>query len=140
MRGAAKGTARTSGRKASTRGPSSLEPSAWPAPFRAVVDALKGEAGVTVGKGWGGDNVVLKLSGKICVMLVRGELVLKLPRTRVDALLEEGVGKRFDPRHDGRQLKEWLVVSAEMADWVALAREPHQFARKAKAGAANGRR
>lgn len=44
----------------------------------------------------------LKIHNKIFAMLVRGRLVVKLPRVRVDALVESKDGERFDPRHDGR--------------------------------------
>jgi hypothetical protein len=46
----------------------------------------------------------------------------------VDALIAAGDGERFDPRRDGRLMKEWLVVapSAE-ARWLALAREALAF-------------
>ena len=63
-------------------------------------------------------------------MLVRGSLVVKLPRARVDELVEAGQGKRFDPRRNGRLMKEWLVVPpASAADWLALANEGLGFVR-----------
>jgi hypothetical protein len=36
-------------------------------------------------------------------------------------------GKRFDPRRDGRLMKEWLVVRSDAASWVSLAREAYGF-------------
>jgi hypothetical protein len=61
-------------------------------------------------------------------MLVRDQLVVKLPRSRVAALIASGDGERFDPRHDGRLMKEWLCVAptAQM-EWLALAREALAF-------------
>src|SRR5260221_12598477 len=47
---------------------------------------------------------------KIFAMLVKGKLVVKLPKPRVDALDAPGVGERFDPRDDGGLIKEWLSV------------------------------
>lgn len=42
-------------------------------------------------------------------MLVRGELVVKLPKTQVEALTAAGVGRPFEPG-SGRVMKEWLAV------------------------------
>jgi hypothetical protein len=69
----------------------------------------------------------LKVDGKIFAMLVRGELVVKLPRERVDALVGSGRGHRFDPRGDGRLMKEWLVVEGPEPPWLELAREAYRF-------------
>lgn len=69
----------------------------------------------------------LKVQHKIFAMLVKGRLVAKLPRQRVDALIAVGVGERFDPGH-GRVMREWLAVDAnDEADWLALAREALAF-------------
>ncbi len=69
----------------------------------------------------------LKASGKIFAMLVGDRLVVKLPATRVDDLVEQGAGDRFDPGH-GRIQKEWLsVASAAPEDWLALASESEAF-------------
>ncbi|MDB4957177.1 MAG: hypothetical protein JWO36_4746 [Myxococcales bacterium] len=54
--------------------------------------------------------------------------VAKLPRARVDELVNVGAGARFDPRKDGRVMKEWLVADSG-ADWSSLAREAHRFVR-----------
>ena len=72
--------------------------------------AFAGKPGVTVGPGWGRGGIVLKRDGKIFAMLVRGEFVAKLPEARIDELVDRGIGVRFDPRRDGRVMKEWLVV------------------------------
>src|SRR3954447_16615859 len=52
-------------------------------------------------------------------MFPRGELVVKLPKARVDELVDAGAGRRFDPGH-GRVMKEWIVVAPGKADWLPL--------------------
>ena len=60
-------------------------------------------------------------------MLVKGKLVVKLPRPRVDALITSGEGERFDPGH-GRPMKEWVAVeSTSEEEWLSLAREAMEF-------------
>jgi hypothetical protein len=72
----------------------------------------------------------LKSDGKIFAMLVKDRLVVKLPATRVEALVGEGVGERFDPGH-GRIQKEWLSVTGDDPDrWRALATESEAFVAK----------
>lgn len=69
----------------------------------------------------------LKVNGKIFAMLVNGELVVKLPKQRVDELVSSKRGRPFDPGH-GRVMKEWITVSpAEGREWGALAQEARQF-------------
>jgi TfoX/Sxy family transcriptional regulator of competence genes len=69
----------------------------------------------------------LKTNGKIFAMLVKGRLVVKLDRRRVDELVAAGDGRRFDPGH-GRLMKEWLDVDAVAAEvWQVLATEAEAF-------------
>ncbi|HKA37486.1 MAG TPA: hypothetical protein VKH43_11750 [Thermoanaerobaculia bacterium] len=100
------------------------------AAFAQVAAAFSGERGVTRDKGWGSGSEVLKCKGKIFAMSVRGKLVAKLPKSRVDELVLSGTGVRFDPRGDGRLMKEWVVVEDEGAPWAELAREAYLFVRK----------
>ena len=62
----------------------------------------------------------LKTDGKIFAMLVKDRLVVKLPAARVQALVDDGAGERFDPGH-GRIQKEWLSVAGLDADAMARA-------------------
>ncbi|QYN25942.1 hypothetical protein K1T34_13080 [Amycolatopsis sp. DSM 110486] len=63
-------------------------------------------------------------------MLVRGHLVVKLPKRRVDALVAEGHGVRFDA-NKGTPMKEWFTLDQESSlDWPALAREACAFVGK----------
>lgn len=96
--------------------------------YATIVEVLIGEPMVTFspgGRGFG--SSALKIDNKIFAMLFKGELVVKLPRLRVDALIASGDGQRFDPGH-GRLMKEWVTVEpASGADWLALAREAMTF-------------
>jgi hypothetical protein len=75
----------------------------------------------------------LKTNGKIFAMLVHDRLVVKLPASRVEALVEDGGGRRFDPGH-GRIQREWFDVdSDEFGAWVALATESEAFVARRKA-------
>jgi hypothetical protein len=93
--------------------------------FAPVIAAFAQDRRVTSGKMMA--SVGLKLNGKIFVMLVRGKLVAKLPKERVDALVKSGAGVHFDPRHDGRQMKEWIELRGTSPPWIELAREAHRF-------------
>jgi TfoX N-terminal domain len=101
--------------------------------FATIVEELLSNPGVTPPsdepqsrKTFG--SSALKIHNKIFAMLVRGSLVVKLPRPRVDALVAAGEGERFDPRHDGRLMKEWVTVAPTSdEDWLPLAREAMEF-------------
>jgi hypothetical protein len=70
----------------------------------------------------------LQTHGKNFALLSQGRLVLKLPRERVDALVAAGDGERWDPRRDGRQMKEWVSLASTYAgDWLPLAQEALVF-------------
>src|SRR5260370_19210184 len=89
-----------------------------------------------IGEGTGlGSSGQLKVEGKIFAMLVRGELVLKLPGDRVDALVASADGERFDAGK-GTPMREWFVLSpTSRKSWLALAREAMAFV---SAGRAHG--
>jgi TfoX/Sxy family transcriptional regulator of competence genes len=98
--------------------------------YDTLVETLLGHGDVTLGstgkKGFG--SSALQIGGKIFAMLSNGRLVVKLPRQRVNALVAAGAGERFDPRHDGRLMKEWLSVGPTAAErWLPLAREAMEF-------------
>jgi TfoX/Sxy family transcriptional regulator of competence genes len=70
----------------------------------------------------------LKIHNKIFAMLVKGKLVVKLPKPRVDAIIASGDGEPYDPRHDGRLMKEWVsITSTSEEEWLLLAREAMEF-------------
>ncbi|MGH8461641.1 MAG: hypothetical protein ACRESS_08555 [Stenotrophobium sp.] len=96
--------------------------------YAAVAKTLLAEPGVTLGapgkRGFG--SGALQVNHKIFAMLSsQGRFVVKLPRVRVDALVANGSGDRFDPGH-GRLMKEWFVAGAG-ADWLQLAHEALRY-------------
>ncbi len=76
--------------------------------FERVAERLLAEhAELERGRMFG--SVGLKSGGKVFAMVVKGDLVVKLPAKRVNELLESGAGRRFDPGH-GRVMKEWVAL------------------------------
>jgi hypothetical protein len=92
--------------------------------FDGLVAELVGVPGVTPpGPGSGFGSSALRYQRKIFAMLVRGRLVVKLPKARVDALVTAGEGVRFDA-NKGTPMKEWLSLDpSSTMDWQDLARE-----------------
>lgn len=55
-----------------------------------------------------------------------GDLIVKLPRDRVGALIEAGEGRPFAPA--GRVFKEWLLIpDRDERRWGALLEEAYAF-------------
>ena len=94
--------------------------------FSSVISALTKNRGVVVEPGWGKGNFVLKVNAKIFAILSADRFVAKLSKDRVDELVTDGSGTRFDPRKNGRVMKEWIVIP-DQSRWLALAREAHAF-------------
>lgn len=93
--------------------------------YAALVQTMLASSSATLGsrgkKGFG--ESALQINDKIFAMLARDRLVVKLPRARIDELIEAGAGERFDPGH-GRLMKEWIVIAPERdAQWRMLAEE-----------------
>jgi hypothetical protein len=99
--------------------------------YAAIVKAFAGRRGVSAESGRGFGSSALKIENKIFAMLASGDqFVVKLPRQRVDALVAAGEGERFDPRRNGKLMKEWLVVGRGLeARWLPLAQEAFEFAK-----------
>lgn len=97
--------------------------------YARLVETFLDTGQVTLGspgkQGFG--SSALWTSDRIFAMLVRGRLVVKLPRQRVDALVAAGAGEQFEPGR-GRRMKEWLSVApASEGLWLPLAREAMTF-------------
>ncbi len=91
------------------------------APIVAAYEADATKPGRAFGK-----NGLKTGRGKLFALFTQGTLVVKLPRERVEALVERGVGKPFNPGH-GRLMKEWLAVTSTNAAWGELAKEAWAF-------------
>jgi hypothetical protein len=101
--------------------------------YEDLVADLVGEPGVIPPQGGGFGRSAVRLNGKIFVMFVRGQLVLKLPGERVDELIAAGHGARFDA-NKGTPMREWLSLDqASDQPWLPLAREALEFARSSPA-------
>ena len=98
--------------------------------YEDLIDELVGAAGVTPPRGGAGfGRSALRYQGKIFAMLVRGQLVVKLPETRVAELITAGEGAAFDA-NKGAPMREWLSVDPRSRlDWLSLATEALDFAR-----------
>jgi hypothetical protein len=105
--------------------------------FERLAERFGANPAVTLpssGKGGGFGASALKVDGKIFAMVSRGELVVKLPRDRVDELIASGTGTRFDPGH-GRVMKEWVAIAPRHSrSWPKLADEALKFLAPAKRG------
>src|SRR5690349_4429144 len=110
--------------------------SAGPADERylALAEGLATTSGVTLPspagagkKSFGSDAI--KVDNKIFAMMWHGDLVLKLPKQRVDGLIGAGTGKPFGAGK-GRPMKEWVAIEPESKEWEALAREAMAFVGK----------
>ncbi|GLV53905.1 hypothetical protein KDH_07560 [Dictyobacter sp. S3.2.2.5] len=97
--------------------------------FALIVGELLNEPGVTPptpGRAFGSSG--LKVHQKIFAMLAQEKLVVKLPKTRIDELVASGAGERYDPRHNGRVMKEWITIDpGSSVDWLPLAQEALEF-------------
>ena len=104
------------------------EPSNADTPFASIVQKILEERGVTQAKMFGVSG--LKIGRKMFVMWMKGELILKLPKKRVDTLVASKRGKRFYHIFDkSRLMKEWVSIGHKNKhNWVKLTQEAKDFA------------
>jgi hypothetical protein len=100
------------------------------AAFARLVRRFADDSAVTppiAGKGGKFGESALKVNGKIFAMVSGGNLVVKLPRDRVDQLVAAGKGTPFDAGR-GRVMKEWVAVPTDASrSWPRLADEAREF-------------
>jgi len=114
-------------RREQSTGSSKRERTTADARFAAVVAALAGKRDVTRESRQGFGSGALKVNGKIFAMMTpRDEFVVKIPKARVDELVNDGIGERFEPG-PGRIMKEWLALDGHPERWIDLAKEGYQF-------------
>ena len=101
-------------------------------PFDQLAQVFSDTAGVTLPgesntRGFGSN--ALRFGGSIFAMYVRGNLVVKLPSERVNALVADGQAAYFSANR-GRPMKEWAVLlTDDAAKWKQIAGEALQFVR-----------
>lgn len=82
--------------------------------------------GVGAGTGFG-RSVGLRIRGKIYAIQNDDELILKLPRDRVEELIDTGTGRAWGPG-TGRVMREWIAIAyAHRAEWLPLTEEARTF-------------
>jgi hypothetical protein len=112
-------------------------PDAVPTPqarYDALVERELQQPEVSFGRMMSGQ--VLSVRGKIYAMLVRGQLVVKIPAPHAAALIEAGSAVAFQPR-TGRRMREWVAVDppaldAGDGDWPELVDEARRYGLTAK--------
>jgi len=95
-------------------------------PYASVKAHFEKVAGVTVNAGRGAQG--LKVGDQMFAMFSRGDLLLKLPPERVEALVAAGRGLPYDPG-TGKVLKNYLLVpAARKNSWIRLCKEAAEAA------------
>ena len=95
----------------------------------AIAKAFAKDPRVTREARRGFGSGALKVNGKIFAMISSQDaFVVKLPKSRVDELVQAGLGAQFEPG-PGRVMKEWLAMTRESKtpSWLDLAREARRF-------------
>jgi hypothetical protein len=95
--------------------------------FASLCEEFAGTPGVTLpdgGRGFG--SSALKINRSIFAMLVDDQLVVKLPRARVNELIETGQGLPFDAGK-GKPMKEWIRLVADEDTCRRLVAEALKF-------------
>ena len=103
------------------------EPSNIDTPFTPIVQKMLKERGVTQAKMFGASG--LKIGRKMFAMSVKGKLIIKLPKERVDILIASKQGKHFYHLFDkSRLMKEWVSIGHKhKSKWFKLVQEAKDF-------------
>ena len=93
--------------------------------FERIARSFLRDPAVSRGRMFGSEG--LKINGKVFTMVVKGDLVVKLPAERCEGLVAAGHAHPFNPGH-GRLMKEWVAVDLSRArHWPKLAKEARGF-------------
>ena len=97
--------------------------------FDAIVKPMMNDSAITPTRMFGSRG--LKVNGKVFVILVKGKLVVKLPKARVDTLIAEKKGSSFShifaPAR-WRPMKEWVAIAqSTQRELMSLIKEAHEF-------------
>ena len=94
--------------------------------YEAMAHELLADPAVVTGKLFG--HACLKIGGKVFACEHEGELLLKLPPERIDALKAAGAHD-FEPM--GRKMNGWVkwppAGEEPVAEWIGLAEEAKAF-------------
>ena len=94
-------------------------------PFQTVHAALRRDSRVSEMEMFGARG--FRVRGKVFAIFWKGDLVLKLPQERVEALVASKVAKYWDPGH-GRKMREWVAFApATSGRWLTLVEEAREF-------------
>lgn len=95
--------------------------------YAEVKKHFEADPDVEVLKGRGAQG--MKRGGKMFVMFMKGDLVVKLPEKRVKAVIENGDGEPFDPG-TGKPMKNRVLIRASKQDlWIKYCEESKTHAK-----------
>ena len=95
--------------------------------WASIAQKMLKHLGVTHAKMFGVPGI--KTGEKMFAMSVKGELIVKLSKERVDAIVASKKGKHFYHLYDkSRVMKEWVAIGKKnKRDWTKLAQEAKDF-------------
>ena len=100
--------------------------------FDTISKAFDSDPKVSQSKMFG--SLGLKISGKVFAFSMKGKLVLKLPKEKVDELIAAKEGKHFGHMfapNNWRSMKEWVEIASDNEKvWLKLASEAKSFVSK----------
>jgi len=98
--------------------------------FHELAETLCREYGVSRASGKTYGDFVLEVDSKIFAFSpARGQLVVRLPSSRIDTFISTGAGRRHAPQRASTK-HEWFSVGLDSAGaWLAFAREAMYFVR-----------
>ena len=95
--------------------------------YTSIAESLAAKQGVTRAEGKMHAVSHLRVDNKLFAMLVNENLVVRLPKSRAEALIASGSGLHFDPGH-GRPMSGWVAVGpASQEDWMSLSHEALEY-------------